>query len=385
MEPEFDFEAHNAEVKRVWEAYYKGQPYRVPVIFNINPRYYLFSDFCDPDWPKPSFKEYSLNPDVMMEVQLRFWKYLRFNVLQDQEMGLPDKWPGTVVDMQNYFEAAWFGCEIEYFDHAVPRFIPLFKDDKSKLFKAKLPEATGGAMARMIEWTEYFREKAKDYEFEGRPVGESPYSTLGTDGPFTVACNLRGATEVCLDMYTDPDYYHALMEFVTEGIIKRLKGLYDYAGIKYPAERWGFADDSIELLSVKDYMKFVYPYHRRLVEEFTTGEQPLFFHICGNVERFLPELVKVLNVGEFDLGFPVDLCRARKTLGPEITLRGNVHPELLRAGPPEAIAEAVKHLCTCGVGEGGRWILCEGNNVAPGTPPEHFATMYRTALEYGRY
>ena len=37
MEP--DFKKHNQEVKQVWDTYYAGKPYRIPMVIGINPRY----------------------------------------------------------------------------------------------------------------------------------------------------------------------------------------------------------------------------------------------------------------------------------------------------------------------------------------------------------
>jgi uroporphyrinogen-III decarboxylase len=87
----------------------------------------------------------------------------------------------------------------------------------------------------------------------------------------------------------------------------------------------------------------------------------------------------------FDLGFPTDLGLARKELGPDVLLRGNLHPELLRSGSPEEIERETKRICESGVMEGGKWIFCEGNNVAPNTPLQNFQAMYNAGKKYGRY
>ncbi len=38
-----------------------------------------------------------------------------------------------------------------------------------------------------------------------------------------------------------------------------------------------------------------------------------------------------------------------------------------------------------GVKEGRRFIFCEGNNVPPGTPVEHFDSAYEAAREFGTH
>jgi len=88
---------------------------------------------------------------------------------------------------------------------------------------------------------------------------------------------------------------------------------------------------------------------------------------------------------DFDTGYPTDLGKMRRILGHKATLRGNISPILLREGPPEEIREEVIKLFASGVMEGGKFLLCEGNNVAPCTPIEHIKVMYETGKEYGRY
>ncbi|HHY97456.1 MAG TPA: hypothetical protein GX509_01820 [Firmicutes bacterium] len=378
-----DFATHNEEVRRLWEAFDAGRPYRVPVVFNFSRRFWLLTPELNTEGY--SFRDYFEDPDIMMKVQLESAKWIRLNVPQDQEMGLPEEsWGGIHVDFQNSYEAAWFGCKIVYPEGEVPDTVPLLRDDKKGLFKLEIPDPLkGNLMGRVYEYYHYFEEKRKDFEFEGKPVGRTGVPT-GTDGPFTAACNLRGATEVCIDIYEDPEYVHALMEFVTEGIIARIKAWMDFMGIEYPTQSWGFADDSIQLLSEDTYKEFVLPYHRRLIETFSLGG-PNSIHLCGRASHHFKTLMKELNIKSFDTGFPTDLGAMRKELGPDVLLRGNIHPELLRLGPPETIREAVRKLLDSGVMEGGKFILCEGNNVAPRTPVANFAAMYEAGKEYGRY
>ncbi len=378
----FDYARHNAEVRRIWAAFHRGQPERVPVVFNFSRRFWLLT-------PKLNsrgytFRDYFEDPDVMMQVQLESNRWVRFSVLQDQEMGLPEKcWPGIHVDFQNSYEAGWFGCPIDYIEGDVPDTQPILQGDKRLLDELEQPDPlTGNLMKRAFEFYQYFEERRGTEDFFGLPIGPTTGPT-GTDGPFTIACNLRGTMQLCLDLYEDPEYAHRLLSFVTDGIIARCKAWMNLTGQSYPRENWGFADDSVQLLSEQTYREFVLPYHRRLIQEFAQG--PVSIHLCGQVAHLLPILKDDLNIMGFDTGFPVDLGELRRMLGPEVLLRGNVHPEVLRQGPPAKIEDAVRRVLTSGAMLGGRLILCEGNNVAPGTPVENFAIMYQTAQKYGRY
>jgi uroporphyrinogen-III decarboxylase len=374
---------HNAEVKTLWADFEAGCPERVPVAFNLGWRYYLLTPWLNTQGI--SFQRYFEDPAVQWEVQLTFWKWIREHVPADQEWGLPEQWNGLRPDLQNTYEAAWLGCRMEYREGEVPDTWPLLKEDKGRLASLSIPDPLrGGIMGRAMEYYQYFEERRKREDFCGRPIGKSALSGGGTDGPFTAACNLRGAMELCLDLYEDPQYVRELLDFITEAILLRIRAVAEFNGVAYPQQGWGFADDSIQLLSVEQYREFVLPCHRRLLAAFSQGG-PNSIHLCGNVQRHLPILQQELNIQDYDLGFPVDLGQVRRDLGPGALLRGNLHPMTLCEGPVEKIREETAAILQSGVKEGRRYVFCEGNNVAPNTPLAHFQAAYDAARDYGKH
>ena len=374
---------HNQEVAKLWADFAAGCPERVPVVFNLGWRYYLLTPWVNTQGY--TFRQHFEDPAVQWEVQLTFWKWIREHLPADQEWGLPEQWGGLRPDFQNIYEAAWLGCPIEFREGEVPDTRPLLKEGKGKFASLTLPDPLrGGLMGRAMEYYQCFEERRKREDFCGRPVGKSALSGGGTDGPFTVACNLRGATELCLDLYEDPQFVRELLDFITEATIARVRAVGEFNGVTYPQQGWGFADDSIQLLSVAQYREVVLPYHRRLLAAFSRGG-PNSIHLCGNVSRHLPVLQQELNIQDFDLGFPVDLGQVRKDLGPGALLRGNLPPMILREGPVARIREETIRIMQSGAKDGRRYVFCDGNNVAPGTPLEHFQAAYDTAREYGKH
>jgi len=377
-----DFSSHNAEVKEVWSSYYSGRPVRVPVYFNMNPRMILL----DPALNKEgvSFKDYFESPEVMAKIQLKFRKWVRFNVPQDREMGYPeDNWGGCWVDFQNSYEALYFGCRLFYWEESLPDIEPVLKYRKELIEELNPDPEDNPFLRKVLDYYDYFLS-ISDELYEGIPIGKPQIPLTGTDGPFTVSAQIRGASQLCIDIYEDPDFVHRLMDFVTDATIKRITYIMDRFGLEYPRKSWGFADDSIELISEKIYKEFVLPYHKRLVKAFSLGG-PNSIHLCGRASHHFLTIKEELNVMDFDTGYPTDLGEMRKVLGPEVTLRGNISPMLLLQGPVYRIEEEVIRLLNSGVMEGGRFILCDGNNVAPLTPIEHLRVMYETGKRYGRY
>lgn len=379
-----DFAAHNEEVRRLREAYTARRPYRVPVEFNLSMRYFIANP--EVNTQGITWVEFSEDPDVMFDMYMRRHRWVRHNVVADWELGVPEKeWPGAAVDFQNIYEAAWLGCEWHYIDRDNPPDVwPIFKEHKEKLYDTEIPDPLhGNLMGKVLEFYEHMEAKRQSFEMDGKPVGQTGVPR-GTDGLFTLACALRGATEVCLDMYEDENYYHDLMDFVMRATRARIHAWREYLGVPLKDQQLGFADDSIELLSNDTYRRLVLPYHRQFFDEFSLGG-PNSIHLCGRASHHFKTLRDELNIQAFDTGFPTDLAWCRRELGPDVQLRGNIHPELLRQGPLPALKEAVVSLLHSGVMEGGRFILCEGNNVAPHTPVENMAYMYEVAKEHGRY
>ncbi len=385
---QIDFEAHNAEVQQVWEAYRAGKPIRVPIIWGINVRFTMWIPEANPRGI--AFEQYFHDPQVMLERQVEHIHWVRHHVPHDGEMGMPTDGWHVWVDFQNVYESAWLGCEIRYYPDQVPDVEPLLVDDRKHwLFDRGIPDPfTGGLMARNWEFYEYMKRKQEEgWTMFGKPIASVSPTGLGTDGPMTVCCNLRGASQFAADLIEDPEYARHLLDLVTTAIITRIRAYRKALGQpeKTP-NSWGFADDSIELLSVPLYEQMILPFHQRLKQELMEDpSQPIGIHLCGDVQRLLVFLRDRLNVRSVDTGFPIDLGKARHDLGPDVELLGGPAVPLLHHGTPQQVREETIRILQSGVMEGGKFILREGNNLAPGTPLENLWAMYETGKQYGRY
>ncbi len=376
----FDFDAHNAEVKSLWADYNQGRAtVRVPIFLGTNTRYFMFNPAANPG--TVTFQQYIQDPDAMYDTALQFARWSRFNLLQDLELGCPETW-SISPDFQNFYEAAWFGCTIEYFDDQVPDTQPAFVDDPESVMRNGLPDPFGGLMNKARTYFDHFKQRAACDEFCGRPVRATmPGCGVGTDGPFTVACNLFGAGQTCEMAADDPDRLTRLLSFITEATIARVAAWRQYAGWPLTSERYGFADDSVALISTPMYEELVLPHHRKLCDTFSpNGTRGV--HLCGDATRHFALLQRELRIDCFDMGFPVDFAKLRKQLGPVTRLQGGPHVELLLNASPQAVHEETTRVLDTGVAASGRFLLREGNNLAPHTPLESTEAMYRAGRDW---
>ena len=378
-----DFVKHNEEVKKIWDGYYSGKPIRVPMIIGCNPRMILLDSKLNKK--NISFKEYSENPDIMLNVQLEFRKWVKFTIPQDMRMGLPDDGWDVNVDFQNCYDAAWFGCKIHYRDGQVPDTEPILSGDrKNLLFDKGIPDPFTGIMKRNWDYYEYFKKKQKEgFNFEGRPIKSVIPTGLGTDGILTCAVNLRGI-EIFTDFYENPDYVRKLFDFITTAVIKRIKAFRKFLGQPEKSKMLWYADDSIANISTDMYREFVLPCHKKLISELAE-EGPHHIHLCGDATRHFKTIKDELNVKSFDTGFPVDFGWLRNELGEDVEIYGGPNINLLLMSNTIDVRKETQRILRSGIMKGKKFVLREGNNLAPGTPIENLWAMYETVKEYGKY
>ncbi len=379
-----DFTRHNEEARQVWDAYWSGKPIRVPVgNFTIGPRVWLLNPVLNRTGI--TMEHFSTNPELMFNVQLEYKYYLHHHVVHDIEMGIPrDGWE-VFVEFNNVHEAAWLGCEIFYPENQVPTTCPRYIGDrKYDVFSNGMPDPFSGVYGRVKEYYEYFQARAAKTEFHGRPVRVAlPWPGFSTDGPLTVALDLCGE-DILGDMLVEPEYYHKLMDFLVEAILRKARAWRAYLGIEARPKTGWFADDAIQLISTENYRELVLPYHRRLLDGLFGGG-PYGMHLCGNVQRHLPTIVKELKVNHFDTGFPIDFSTLRNEIGEDVHINGGVHIGILLKGTPCDVRNEVCRILQSGVTRGGKFIMKEANNMPPNVPEENVLAMYEATREFGKY
>lgn len=379
-----DYKQHNKEVRKLWEDFKKGTHSRMPMITGISDRFFVMNKNTNPR--NVSFYDYTMNPQLMLDMQCAFSEYDRFNIVGDREMGIPEEGWSVHVDFQNYYEAAWYGAKVEFPKDEVPFAVPFLGDDnKEELFCKGIPDPFGGFMAKAKEYYDFFCEKTKERTILGQKITGIETWFTGTDGMFTLACELRGADNLCIDMLEDPDYYHKLMDYLTESTIARMRAWRKYRGEPEIHKAFWFADDSILLLSKEMYKEYVLPYHKRLAEGLSTMEERGGVHLCGDATRHFKTIRDELNVYTFDTGFPVNHRELCLELGPEVTIQGGTNAQLIYGGTPEEIDRESKRIIEEVKPVSKNFIFRDGNDIPPYTPLENIAALYEACKKYGRY
>lgn len=261
-------------------------------------------------------------------------------------------------------EAADCGADIQYFDNQPPAINETNARlaDKGDLDKLEIPDPlAGGRMLDRVRGVALLKEQA----------GAEKLVEGWIEGPCAESADLRGINTLMLDFYDDPDFVRHLFDFVLEMELRFAK-----AQIEAGADLMGVGDAAASLIGPQLYEEFVWPYEQKLVDGLHALGTKVRLHICGNTSKILAGIGK-LQCEIVDLDYFVSVAEARRAMGPEQVLLGNLDPvRVLRDGTPESISAAIGE---CHRQAGPRYIVGAGCEVPRGTPQENVLALTRYA------
>jgi uroporphyrinogen decarboxylase len=144
------------------------------------------------------------------------------------------------------------------------------------------------------------------------------------------------------------------------------------------------------LFSPDDYRGLIKPKQRRLFDVIKSRtDAKLFYHSCGAIKELIPDLIEI----GVDILNPVqvsspgmDTKELKKEFGRDIVFWGGGcdTQNILPFGSPEDVREEVKRRIS-NLAPGGGFVFNAVHNIQADVPPENVASMYETALEFGKY
>lgn len=368
-----------ARKQRVEQAKRFGTPDRVPVIPAIAHRFLI---------PQVgvNFQDYYRDPETMLRTQILAQKWLMENIRTDA-YSITGAWVGAWTDFQNTFEAGSLGCEVVFPDDDIPWVAKGWVRTEADLKKLEqIDFVHTGLNARQMEYRRAMMNVAEKYpvRFQGGEIfypGENPSLTHTSDGPFGVAGDLMGQTELFTAVYERPDFVKELLRIVTDKLIQYLDFCWEEEKLPIPKD-FAWTDDLAAGLSAEVYSEIVLPYEKKLRFHF---DGYLCLHMCGRTDHLLEIFRDELEINEYQgFGYEVDLHRIAEVMGGKVVLLGNVNPMLIHSGTPEQVREATRKVIETLAPYRGL-IVQDGNNIPPGSPIANINAMMEAAEVYGRY
>jgi len=295
---------------------------------------------CNAQLVGASIKEFILNPEIFIKAQVA--AYERYK---------PD-----IVVMQGdlLMEVEAMGNELKFPEDSLCISKKVALEEKGKLSSLELidPHKDG----RMPNYLHVLEET-------GKIIIDSIVSAV-IAGPWTLAIGLREAEVLLRDAMKDPDYVHELMEFTTQQAIRSGEAVYPLkVGLSYSE-----APASCSLISPRIYRKFIFPYHKRMVDHFKEKKVGVGLHICGFATPILEDIVNT-GVTNISIDAPSDLAKAAEVCKGKAVLLGNVNTNLFYSGTREQMEQSIKD-CLAAAPKDSGFILASGCEVPGVAPPE---------------
>lgn len=353
-------------------------PDRVPVIPSLGHRYLV---------PQVGVRlgDYYADPETMLRTQILAQKWL-LETIRTDAWSITGPWVGAWTDFQNTFESGSLGVEVVFPEDDIPWAGRGWVANEADLRRLEAMDFVhSGINARQIAYRRAMMDVAARYpvRFRGGPVfypGEDPALTHTSDGPFGVAGDLMGQTELFVAVKERPDFVRELLRIVTDKLLEWLDFCWAEEKLPLPKD-FAWTDDLAVSLSAETFRDIVLPSEKRLRFHF---DGRLSLHMCGKSDHLLEIFRDDLAIHELQgFGYEVDLDRIGEALGGRVVLIGNVNPMLIHAGTPDQVRAATRRVIeTLGPRRG--LIVQDGNNIPPGSPPANINAMMEAAEMWGR-
>ena len=298
-------------------------------------------------------------------------KMAQAHIISQEKYG----YDGCVIDFDDATIAEAVGAKVIYREDEpaiVDEEQPVLKDLRD-VYDMPIPDpASSGRLNEWLEATRTLSEAIGDHVFiMGR----------ADQGPFSIACLLRGTTQFMMDLLTeDKQLIDDVLEYCRKISVVFAKAQKD-AGAHVTSIGDAFAGPN--LISPDMYRQFALIPEQKLAKEVQDYGIPFSIHICGNTNGIIQDMgttgAKILEVD-----WMLDIKEARRLVPEDTVLMGNIDPSSpLVIGTPSDVDAAVKRLIEATKGK--RHIISSGCAMGRNTPPENFKAFIEAAHRYGSY
>ena len=204
-------------------------------------------------------------------------------------------------------------------------------------------------------------------------------------GPFEQASVLRGREDFYVDMITEPEITHLIIEKVTDVIVeaqelylREIAGDLDF--LEIPGDDYGGVSDL--MISPDHFREYFKPDLARIVASAKAirPDLPVVFHTDGAITPIIPDFIEI----GVDVLNPLEPLEAtdwpaiKKQYGGELCFMGGVDLKGALTGTLEDVEQDVRR-CAETFAAGGGYILTSANHMQSDIPPENIVHMFATA------
>jgi len=191
---------------------------------------------------------------------------------------------------------------------------------------------------------------------------------------------LMGYDNLCFLLADDPALVSDIFDAVGSRLVRHyeLAVQYDTVGACISNDDWGFKTQT--MLSAADMRKYVFPWHKRIVETIHAGGRPAILHSCGNLEPVMEDIIADMRYdGKHsyeDVICPVE--ESYRRWGGRIAILGGIDMDFICRSTTDEIKRRSRDMLARSAGKGG-YALGTGNSVPEYIDDEKYFAMISVA------
>lgn len=301
-----------------------------------------------------NLQEYYHKPEVMFQVQQEV-----YGMLDNCGSFAPD--PGAVA------ECSALGGQVRFDAHDFISVKEAKIDTLEDILKIKPGDPWGDNYMRVaLETLQYMVEHAP------KEIKVNPPVVIG---PFTIAAQLRGISQMCMDIIEEPEMAEALLDVCTETAINYMKAAEKVMGGHLHHILMG--DDISSFLSRNQYREWVMPTYERFFKEFPNTQR--WLHNDANAGHLLTE-IKDGGWDAWQYAPSIDPLDALEGTEGKVSLMGGINPVKMQSMTPEETYATCTQLLEK-FGGNNKLVLSPGGSVNQ-IPIANLRQIFKAADDY---
>ena len=227
---------------------------------------------------------------------------------------------------------------------------------------------------------------AADYDILNRLEKSTPKGMklipYGPNGVLENVIDLVGYEDICMMIHDDPKLAEDIFGEVGSRLVRYYERVlaYDIVGACITNDDWGFKTQT--MFSTRDMRKFVFPWHKRIVETIHAGGRPAILHSCGYFQRIIDDVIDDLKIdgrhSYEDTIMPVE--EFYECYHNRIAVLGGIDLDFVCRSTPEEVYKRSYAMLDRAASRGG-YALGTGNSVPDYVPDQNYFAMIRAALD----
>lgn len=204
----------------------------------------------------------------------------------------------------------------------------------------------------------------------------------GAGGVLENVMALVGYEQLCFLLCDDPALVDDIFTAVGSRFVRyyEICAAFDAVGALISNDDWGF--NSQTMLSPDDLRRYVFPWHKRIVEVIHAAGKPAILHSCGNLDAVMDDIIDDMKFdGKHsyeDKICPVETAYDRWS--ERIAILGGIDLDFVCRSAPAEVTARSRAMLARSAHRGG-YALGTGNSVPEYVPDENYFAMTKAVLE----